>query len=76
MKTNNSISETPVTISAFIIGMFVIVKTAFLENFFLSAVMPTAAAVPKTVEITAESTATIRVCSRAVSIERLKIKLA
>ena len=45
-KTNRSIIETPVTISGFIIGILVTVKTAFLIHFFRFALIPTAASVP------------------------------
>ena len=63
-----SINEIPVTISAFIIGICVTDITTFFDILLRIAVTPTAAAVPKTVDITADRTATIRVCSRAVSI--------
>jgi hypothetical protein len=66
MKSN--INEIPVTISAFIIGIWVTDIIIFLENLRLIAFIPTAAAVPKTVEIIAEETAIITVCFNALSI--------
>ena len=74
-KMNNSIKEIPVTISAFIMGISVMDIIIFCVIFLRSAIIPTAAAVPKTVEITAESIATIMVCYKAVSIVELVARL-
>ena len=65
---NSSIREIPVTISAFIIGICVTDIMIFLGILRLIAVMPTAAAVPSTVEIKAEDTAIIKVCCSALII--------
>ena len=64
-KTKSNIIDIPVTISGFIIGMFVTVITAFFVHFFLYAEIPTAAAEPSTVAIRAEETARTRVFIRA-----------
>ena len=50
-NTNKSIMETPVTISGFIIGILVTVKTALLTHFFFIVWIPTAAIVPSTTEM-------------------------
>ena len=58
-KTNISISEMPVMISGFIIGMSVTVMTAAFRYFLRIFEIPYAAAVPITVDMTAEVTARI-----------------
>ena len=65
-KTNRSIIEIPVTISGFIIGILVTPITVFLTNLFLKTLIPTAAAVPITVAISDDETASIRVFLRAL----------
>ena len=58
--TKRSIMETPVTISGFIMGMFVTLVTVPLRNLLLMCRSPRAANVPITVAIREESTAKIK----------------
>ena len=72
VKANSSARATPVTISGFVIGMFVSVMTALRSLPFIEW-MPTAAIVPTTVAMTLESTAMISELRRSVSsVESLK----
>ena len=73
---NSNISETPVTISAFIIGMLVTDIIADLANLLRIPIIPTDAAVPKTVEIHADRIAIKTVCFSASNISVLKARLA
>ena len=57
-KAKSSASETPVTISGFVMGMFVMLMDS-LRSLGLMEFMPIAAAVPKTVAMTEAMTATI-----------------
>ena len=72
IKTNKSIKEIPVTISAFIIGILVTDITRLCEIFLRSDKIPTLAAVPIIVDKIADKTAIIRVCSKACSIVGLE----
>ena len=72
VNANKSARATPVTISGFVIGMFVSVMTALRIWPFIEW-MPTAAIVPTTVAMTLESTAMISELRRSVSsVESLK----
>ena len=68
-KTNRSIIDTPVTISGFIIGMLVVVIMAVRTNLRFIWKIPTVLKVPKTVAITEDKTAKIRVFLRASMVE-------
>ena len=72
MNTNSSISDTPVTMSGFIMGMLVTVITVWDSSRERMRWMPTAAMVPMTVATLAESTAKIRVLRRAVMVSELE----
>ena len=72
MNTNSSISDTPVTMSGFIMGMLVTVITVWDRARERMRWMPTAAMVPMTVAILAESTASSRVLRRAVMVSELE----
>jgi hypothetical protein len=61
----------PVTISGFIIGIFVTDNKDLLEKFLLNFDIPTAAAVPITVEIVAELIAKIKVFFSALKVSGL-----
>ena len=63
-KTNNSASETPVTISGLDIGIFVTDITRRRVRFFILQI-PIAAVVPRTVAATEEVTASISVFSKS-----------
>ena len=64
---NSSIREIPVTISAFNIGIFVTPMIRFLGSFFMLRIA-TAAIVPRTVAIEADTKAIIRVFCKAAII--------
>ena len=66
--TKNSIIDIPVTISGFIIGMFVTERTAFFANLFFMRWMPAAAAVPMTVASAEEQIARTSVFRRAANV--------
>ena len=66
INTNSSISDIPVTISGFIIGMLVTDITEFFIALCLNLTIPVAAAVPMTEAIAAERVASIRVFLSAV----------
>ena len=70
-NTNKSISDTPVTISGFIIGIFVTVIAVLLSSFERILYMPTAASVPSSVEHTAEQSDNISVFFKAVTVALL-----
>ena len=67
-KTNRSMRDTPVTISGFIMGIFVTVISELLKSPRRIRNIATAAAVPRTVAITAESAARISVFFTAVTV--------
>ncbi len=67
-NTNMSIREMPVMMSGVIIGMLVTLSRAVRRNLLRSLLMPTAAAVPMTVEISEAETARIRVLRTALSV--------
>ena len=63
-NTNMSMRDIPVMISGFTIGMFVVVSMAVFRNLFLRLFIPTAAAVPRTVDMTDAESARMRVFLR------------
>ena len=67
-NTNSSIREIPVTMSGFIMGMFVTVITALRSRLERILWMSTAARVPMTVASTAASTESTRVLRKACSV--------
>ena len=69
-KTNISIREIPVIISGLVMGMSVTVFITALDHLERSLLMPTAAAVPITVEIAVAEAARIRVLRRASRVLR------
>ena len=71
MNTNKSISDTPVTISGFIIGMFVTLSMSPFAHFERILYMPTAASVPSRVAITADASARTSVFLSAVMVPLL-----
>ena len=70
MKTNISIREMPVIMSGFVMGMSVTVFSTARTPRERSLLMPTAAAVPITVEITVALAASTRVFRRASRVFR------
>ena len=69
-KTNISIREIPVMISGLVMGMSVTVFITALDHLERSLLIPTAAAVPITVEITVAEAARISVLRTASSVLR------